>query len=159
MTETFDANRRMAEVALWIDGTARWLDHAVEPARSTAPAGGRHRISLTFDREELELLVSGLRGVARTLMGWPSLSRHLCRRLRRRTAICASSGDRLRARIETAHGRNIGSERARLLRKRRACIARPRQSPSGALGSPWTRRRWFFPCRAVAGLYGAWLGS
>jgi hypothetical protein len=69
VTGPFDANRRLAEVALWLDGTARWLDDAVEPARAAALAGSRHRISLTFDREELGLLVSGLRGVARTLMG------------------------------------------------------------------------------------------
>jgi hypothetical protein len=69
MTEPFDANRRLAEVALWIDGASRWLEQAVEPARASAPAGSRHRITLTFDRGELELLASGLRGVARTLMG------------------------------------------------------------------------------------------
>jgi hypothetical protein len=69
MTETFDANRRLAEVALWADGTARWLEQVVKPTQAAAPAGSRHRINLTFSREELELLVSGLRGVARTLMG------------------------------------------------------------------------------------------
>jgi hypothetical protein len=69
MTETFDANRRLAEVALWVDGTARWLEQAVERARAAAPTSSRHRISLTFDPGELELLVTGLRGVARTLMG------------------------------------------------------------------------------------------
>jgi hypothetical protein len=68
MNEFFDANQRLAEVALWADGTARWLDHAVGPL---SPAGGAHAgmVNVTFSRKDLELLLSGMRGVARTLMG------------------------------------------------------------------------------------------
>jgi hypothetical protein len=33
MSETFDANRRLAEVALWIDGSALGMDWATEAAR------------------------------------------------------------------------------------------------------------------------------
>jgi transposase len=67
MSETFDANRRLAEVALWADGSARWVDRATEAARSAAPR--RRQVTVTFDQAELETFVTGFRGVARMLMG------------------------------------------------------------------------------------------
>jgi hypothetical protein len=67
MSETFDANRRLAEVALWVDGSARWVDQATEAARVAAPR--RRQVTVTLDRAELETFVTGLRGIARVLMG------------------------------------------------------------------------------------------
>jgi hypothetical protein len=67
MSETFDANRRLAEVALWVDGSACWVDRATEAARTAAPH--RRQVTVTFDQAELETFVTGLRGVARVLMG------------------------------------------------------------------------------------------
>jgi transposase len=67
MSETFDANRRLAEAALWVDGSARWVDRATEAARSTAPR--RRQVTVTFDQAELETFITGFRGVARMLMG------------------------------------------------------------------------------------------
>ena len=68
MNEPFDANRRLAEAALWVEGTARWLDRAVG---SISPADGADTgmVSVTMPRDDLELFLSGMRGVARTLMG------------------------------------------------------------------------------------------
>jgi transposase len=66
MSETFDANRRLAEVALWADGSARWVDQATEAARTAAPR--RRQVTVTFDQAELETFVTGFR-VARVLMG------------------------------------------------------------------------------------------
>jgi hypothetical protein len=67
MSETFDANRRLAEAALWVDGSARWVDRATEAARSTAPR--RRQVTVTFDQAELETFITGFRGIARMLMG------------------------------------------------------------------------------------------
>ncbi len=69
MSGPFDADRRLAEVALWVDGAARWVDRATEAARATTLPRPRPEVTVTFDRAELEGLVSGLRGVARTLVG------------------------------------------------------------------------------------------
>ena len=66
MSGTFDANRRLAEIALWMDGGARWLDRATEAARA-APRQGR--VTVTLDQAELEGFVAGFRGVARALVG------------------------------------------------------------------------------------------
>ena len=67
MSGTFDANRRLAEIALWMDGGARWLERATEAARMSAPRAGR--VTVTLDRAELEGFVAGFRGVARALVG------------------------------------------------------------------------------------------
>jgi hypothetical protein len=67
MSETFDANRRLAEVALWVDGSARWVDRATEAAR--AAASRWRQVTVTFDQAELETFITGLRGVAHVLMG------------------------------------------------------------------------------------------
>jgi hypothetical protein len=67
MSETFDANRRLTEVALWADGSARWVDWATEAARTAAPR--RRQVTVTFDQAELETFVTGFRGIARVLMG------------------------------------------------------------------------------------------
>jgi hypothetical protein len=67
MSETFDANRRLAEAALWVDGSARWVDRATEAARTAAPR--RRQVTVTFDQAELETFVTGFRGIARVLMG------------------------------------------------------------------------------------------
>jgi hypothetical protein len=62
----FDANRRLAEIALWTDGAARWIERATQQERP----GGRHDpVTVTFRRAELEAFVSGLRGVAQSLLG------------------------------------------------------------------------------------------
>jgi transposase len=67
MSETFDANRRLAEIALWVDGSARWMDRATETVRAAAPR--RRQVTVTFDQAELETFITGFRGVARVLMG------------------------------------------------------------------------------------------
>ena len=67
MSEAFDANRRLVEVALWVDGSARWVDRATETARATAPR--QWQVTVTFDQAELETFITGFRGVARLLMG------------------------------------------------------------------------------------------
>jgi hypothetical protein len=59
MSETFDANRRLAEIALWVDGSARWVDWATEAARTAAPR--RRQVTITFDRTKLETFATGLR--------------------------------------------------------------------------------------------------
>ena len=66
MSETFDANRRLAEIALWADGSARWLDRATGAARAASRQG---QITITLDRAELEGFVSGFQGIARALLG------------------------------------------------------------------------------------------
>lgn len=66
MSGTFDANRRLAEIALWADGAARWLDQATGTARA-APRRGQ--VTITVDHAELDSFVSGLQGVARALLG------------------------------------------------------------------------------------------
>ena len=67
MSGTFDANRRLAEIALWADSSARWLDRATGAARAAAPRQGQ--VTITLDRAELEGFVSGFQGVARALLG------------------------------------------------------------------------------------------
>lgn len=62
----FNANQRLAEIALWLDASASWADRATAQAR--AGRSGK-TIVVTFERAELETFVSGLRGVARALMG------------------------------------------------------------------------------------------
>jgi hypothetical protein len=87
MSATFDANRRLAEVALWLDGSARWVEQATEAVR-TAPR--QRQVTVTLDRAELETFVAGFRGVARVLMG---LAQPVCRRRSRQlphVAICGS---------------------------------------------------------------------
>jgi hypothetical protein len=59
---TFDANRRLAEIALWVDGGARWLDRATEAARRAAPR--QCRVTITLDRAELDGFVSGFQGIS-----------------------------------------------------------------------------------------------
>jgi hypothetical protein len=61
---TFNANARLAQIALWIGGE-RWLDHSTERVRATR----RGIVTVTFDRAELEALLSGVRGVSRSLLG------------------------------------------------------------------------------------------
>lgn len=61
----FNANQRLAEVALWVNAGAGWIDHVTGQAR-TARQG---EVTITFERTELETFVSGLRAVSRTLMG------------------------------------------------------------------------------------------
>jgi len=67
VSETFDANRRLAEIALWADGGARWLDRVTETARVAAPR--QRRVTITLDRAELDGFVSGFQGIARALLG------------------------------------------------------------------------------------------
>ena len=67
MSGTFDANRRLAEIALWADGGARWVDRVTEAARATSPH--RRHVTITLDRAELDSFVSGFQGIARALMG------------------------------------------------------------------------------------------
>ena len=65
-TTKFDANRRLAEIALWTDGSARWIEQATAPRQSACRSD---HVTVTFRRDELETFVSGLRGVARSLLG------------------------------------------------------------------------------------------
>ena len=65
--EVVASNRRLAEVALWADGSARWVDRATEAAWAAAPR--RRQVTVTFDQAELETFVTGFRGIARVLMG------------------------------------------------------------------------------------------
>jgi hypothetical protein len=58
--EVVASNRRLAEVA-------RWVDRATEAARAAAPR--RRQVTVTFDQAELETFVTGFRGIARVLMG------------------------------------------------------------------------------------------
>ena len=62
----FDANRRLAELALWIDGGARWIESATVSARQE-----RHHedVVVTFDRDELEAFIAGFRSIARAMLG------------------------------------------------------------------------------------------
>jgi hypothetical protein len=66
MSTSFDANRRLAEIALWVDGSARWVEQATEAARA---APRQRQVTVTLDHAELETFVAGFRGVARVLMG------------------------------------------------------------------------------------------
>jgi transposase len=65
--EVVASNRRLAEVALWVDGSARWVDRATEAAQAAAPR--RRQVTVTFDQAELETFVTGFRGMARVLIG------------------------------------------------------------------------------------------
>jgi hypothetical protein len=67
MSAVLDANRRMAELVLWLDEGARWFEHATAASRLVAPRG--RTVEVTFNRAELEVFVTGLRGVSRSLMG------------------------------------------------------------------------------------------
>jgi hypothetical protein len=62
----FNANRRLAEIALWTDGGARWIEQATAPEQ---PTNRSDRVTVTFRRDELEKFVSGLRVVSRSLLG------------------------------------------------------------------------------------------
>jgi hypothetical protein len=63
---TFDANRRLAEIALWTDAGARWVGQAILHGQPD-----RHdQVTVTFRRAELEAFVTGLRGVAQSLLGF-----------------------------------------------------------------------------------------
>lgn len=64
MSAAFDANRRLAELALWLDQGASWIDNVTGDARR-APGD----VEVTFDRAELETFVTGLRGATRSLLG------------------------------------------------------------------------------------------
>jgi hypothetical protein len=69
-TAAFDADRRLAGLALWVDQGARWVDQATAAARQLPPARGRgEEVRVVFDRRELDAFVAGLRGVARGLLG------------------------------------------------------------------------------------------
>jgi hypothetical protein len=68
MSKTFDANHRLAELALWLNDGSRWLDRATTPADAATPRT-RRTVHIAFDRAELETFAAGLRGVARSLMG------------------------------------------------------------------------------------------
>ena len=65
--EVVVSNCRLAEIALWADGSAHWVDRATEAARAAAPR--RRQVTVTFDQAELETFVTGFRGFARVLMG------------------------------------------------------------------------------------------
>ena len=67
---TFDADRRLADLALWVDQGARWIDHATAAARQPPPAHDRgEQVRVVFDRRELDAFVAGLHAVARGLLG------------------------------------------------------------------------------------------
>jgi hypothetical protein len=63
---TFDANRRLAEIALWTDAGAHWIGREVERKLSDRRA---EDVTVTFDRAELERFVLGLRWISRSLLG------------------------------------------------------------------------------------------
>jgi hypothetical protein len=65
--EKFDANRRLAEIALWSDSGARWIERATA-AELTDQARG-NLVAVTFRRNELEAFVRGMRITARSLLG------------------------------------------------------------------------------------------
>lgn len=64
--QKFDANKRLAEIALWTDSGARWIDRATA---SKQPNGQRGEVTVTLDRRELEAFVIGLRRVSQSLLG------------------------------------------------------------------------------------------
>jgi hypothetical protein len=63
-TTKFDANRRLAEIALWTDDGAHWIEQTTAQRANRAA-----HVTVTFRRDELERFVSGLRSVSRTLLG------------------------------------------------------------------------------------------
>jgi hypothetical protein len=65
-TTGFDANRRLAQVALWTESAARWIEQATAQERH---ACRRDLVTLTLKRSDLELFVSGLDSVAKSLLG------------------------------------------------------------------------------------------
>jgi hypothetical protein len=65
--ETFDANRRLGEIALRSDSAAHWIDRV-----TAATLAGRSRsdfVTVTFHRDELEAFVRGMRITTRSLLG------------------------------------------------------------------------------------------
>jgi hypothetical protein len=62
---SFDANARLAQIALWLDGGAGWIEQATAQARSDRVQA----VTVTFSRRELDTFLSGLRCVAGALMG------------------------------------------------------------------------------------------
>jgi hypothetical protein len=63
--QSFDANARLAQIALWLDDGARWMDQAAERARVDQTGA----VTVTFNRAELAAFLSGFRGVSRALLG------------------------------------------------------------------------------------------
>ena len=63
--QSFDANARLAQIALWLDEGVRWMDRATEQAQ----ANQRGTVTVTFNRAELAAFLSGFRGVSRALLG------------------------------------------------------------------------------------------
>ena len=63
----FDANRRLAELALWVDDGAHWIDQATVARAQRQNHGGD--VVVTFDRNDLETFVRGLRTVATSMLG------------------------------------------------------------------------------------------
>jgi hypothetical protein len=66
MSAAFDTNRPLAEIALWADGGARWVEQATEAARA---APRQRQVTITLDPAQPETFIAGFRKVARGLMG------------------------------------------------------------------------------------------
>lgn len=60
----FDANQRLAQIAVWTDAGAAWIGQ--EAARADGEA---EEVTLTLRRDELERFVSGMRWISRSLLG------------------------------------------------------------------------------------------